>query len=76
MIRPVHNTAKYVPPPNPSGCAHTAPLWDGVCVASGNSLVTILEEEEEKNPKLLLVYCWWDTLDMNFQRNMDQRCLR
>ncbi|CAN7066412.1 unnamed protein product [Brassica oleracea var. botrytis] len=53
MIRPVHNTAKYVPPPNPSG--FTAPLWDGVCVASGNSLVTILEEEEEKNPKLLLI---------------------
>ncbi|CAG7867523.1 unnamed protein product [Brassica rapa] len=25
MIKPVHNTAKFVPPPNPSGCARTEP---------------------------------------------------
>lgn len=25
MIKPVHNTAEYVPPPNPSGCARTEP---------------------------------------------------
>ncbi|KAF3493208.1 hypothetical protein DY000_02058187 [Brassica cretica] len=62
MIRPVHNTAKYVPPPNPSGCARTEP-----CNYFGR--------RGGKEPEALAGILLVDTLDMNFQRNMDQRCL-